>query len=75
MDRSLSPCDQHTKRGLPDKGSILIFGKQSWVNFLGHFGGEKSEKKHPIFGVLPSSHIPLIHFAKKMSQNGQLCPQ
>ena len=55
-------------------GSIHIFGKQPWVNFLGHLGGSKV-KKHPIFGFLASSLIPLIHFAKKLSQNGQLCPQ
>merc|ERR1712004_968850 len=38
-------------------------------------GGGGVKKKHPIFGFLASSHIPLIHFAKKMSQNGQLFPQ
>ena len=56
-------------------GSIHILGKQPWVNFLGNFGRVKGEKKHPVFGFLASSHILLIHFAKKMRQNGQLCPQ
>ena len=75
MDRSLSPCDQHTKRGLPDIRIDPYFWKTGVGQLSRPFWGGGKWKKHPIFGFLASSHIPLIHFAKKMSQNGQLCPQ
>ena len=55
-------------------GSIHIFGKHPWVNFLAFSEGVKSEKNTQFwgFGFLTYTYDWYI-LQKKMSQNGQFC--
>ena len=65
MDRSLSPCDQHTKRGLPD----IRIDPYFWKTVVGQpsrpFWGGKSEKKTPNFCFFCSLTYTTDTFCKK----------
>ena len=65
MDRSLSPCDQHTKRGLPDIRIDPYFWKTGVGQLSRPFWGGKSEKKTPDFWVFAFLTYTTDTFCKK----------
>ena len=70
----ITPCDHYTKRGLPD----IRIDPYFWKTVVGQLsrpflGGEVKETPH--FWVFAFLTYTTDTFCKKMSQNGQLCPQ
>ena len=64
-----------------DQNECIFFAKKRLSSLLTREkkseSGQKKKvkKKHSILDFLASSHVQLIHFAKKLSQNGKVCPQ